>query len=81
MQTGIFATYPGNHLSLLGGFVDQVVGTALLIIVVLAVTDQRNVAMPHGTNAILLGLTSKYIMIHFNHISSLFIYIFLYRYL
>lgn len=43
---GIFATYPQPFLSTLGGFVDQVVGTALLMAGVLAVTDQRNNAPP-----------------------------------
>jgi MIP family channel proteins len=39
---GIFATYPQPFLSILGGFVDQVVGTALLMATILAVLDQRN---------------------------------------
>ncbi len=43
---GIFATYPQPFLSIAGGFVDQVVGTMLLMIGVLAVTDQKNVAPP-----------------------------------
>ncbi len=36
---GIFATYPQPFLSLAGGFVDQVVGTALLLAVVFALGD------------------------------------------
>lgn len=43
---GIFATYPQAFLSIAGGFVDQVVGTALLLAGVLALTDQRNAAPP-----------------------------------
>jgi MIP family channel proteins len=43
---GIFATYPQAYLSIAGGFVDQVVGTMLLMAGVLAVTDQRNTAPP-----------------------------------
>lgn len=43
---GIFATYPQSFLSIAGGFVDQVVGTALLMAGVLAITDQRNSAPP-----------------------------------
>src|SRR5262245_55998941 len=40
---GIWATYPQDYLSNFpGGFVDQVVGTAMLMMVVLAVSDQRN---------------------------------------
>jgi aquaporin-9 len=42
----IFATYPKPFLSLAGGFVDQVIGTMLLMAGVLAVTDQKNVAPP-----------------------------------
>ena len=43
---GIFATYPQPFLSIAGGFVDQVVGTMLLMAGVLAVTDQKNVGAP-----------------------------------
>src|SRR5262245_10521940 len=43
---GIFATYPQSFLSIAGGFVDQMIGTALLLIAVLAVTDQSNTAPP-----------------------------------
>ena len=43
---GIFATYPQPFLSIGGGFVDQVVGTALLMAGVLALTDQRNAGPP-----------------------------------
>ena len=41
---GIFATYPQPFLSLAGGFVDQMVGTALLMAGVLAMTDTKNAA-------------------------------------
>jgi len=39
---GIFATYPGKHLSTFGGLVDQIVGTALLLLVIRAIGDARN---------------------------------------
>jgi MIP family channel proteins len=52
---GIFATYPQPHLSIAGGVVDQVVGTALLMAGVLAVTDQRNQAPPAWLGAPLIG--------------------------
>jgi MIP family channel proteins len=52
---GIFATYPQPYLSLAGGFIDQVVGTMLLMAGVLAVTDQRNVAPPAWLTAPLVG--------------------------
>ncbi|MGQ0735902.1 MAG: MIP/aquaporin family protein, partial [Acidobacteriota bacterium] len=44
---GVFATYPQPFLSIAGGFVDQLVGTALLMAAILAVTDQRNNATPN----------------------------------
>ena len=43
---GIFATYPRPFLSIAGGFVDQFVGTALLMTGVVAITDQRNAGPP-----------------------------------
>jgi len=52
---GIFATYPQPFLSLAGGFVDQVVGTMLLMAGVLAVTDQKNVAPPAWLTGPLVG--------------------------
>lgn len=54
---GIFATYPAAGLSYTGAMYDQVLGTALLIIVVLAVTDKENENHPHGAIAVFLGLT------------------------
>lgn len=53
---GIFATYPQAFLSIAGGFVDQVVGTMLLMIGVMAVTDQKNVAPPAWLTGPLVGL-------------------------
>ena len=44
---GIFATYPqAVPVDLPGGLIDQVVGTALLVAGICAITDQRNVAPP-----------------------------------
>lgn len=54
---GIFATYPAPFLSTLGGFVDQVVGTALLVAAVFALTDERNAPPPAGMTPILVGVT------------------------
>jgi MIP family channel proteins len=54
---GIFATYPQPFLSVFpGGFVDQVVGTALLLAVVFAIGDSRNQAPPAGLGPIVVGL-------------------------
>ena len=52
---GIFATYPQPFLSLAGGFVDQVVGTALLAVGALAITDPQNTAPPKWLVAPLVG--------------------------
>jgi MIP family channel proteins len=53
---GIFATYPQPFLSLAGGFVDQVVGTALLLAVVFALGDSRNQPPAPGTGPVIVGL-------------------------
>jgi MIP family channel proteins len=53
---GIWATYPQDFLSTFpGGFVDQVVGTALLMLVIFAVSDQRNMALPSALGPIVVG--------------------------
>lgn len=52
---GIFATYPAAHLSSMGGLVDQIVGTALLMAGVLAVTEARGAAPPGWFVPVLLG--------------------------
>lgn len=52
---GIFATYPQPFLSTLGGFIDQVVGTALLMMAIFAVTDTRNNAAPGWMTPVLVA--------------------------
>jgi len=61
---GIWATYPQPYLSVLGGVVDQVVGTALLIIGLFALTDEKNARIPSylvpaaaGALVLLIGAT------------------------
>ena len=54
---GIWATYPQAFLSTFpGGFIDQVVGTALLIAGILAITDSRNSPAPAGLAPVVVGL-------------------------
>ena len=54
---GIFATYPQEFLSNVpGGLVDQVVGTALLILVIFAIGDRRNSAPEAALAPFLVGL-------------------------
>ncbi len=54
---GIWATYPQPFLSVFpGGFMDQVVGTALLVGVIFAITDTRNSPAPAGLAPVVVGL-------------------------
>jgi MIP family channel proteins len=54
---GIWATYPQPFLSVFpGGLVDQIVGTALLVGVIFAVTDRRNSPAPTGLAPVIVGL-------------------------
>ncbi len=53
---GIFATYPQSFLTLGGGMVDQVVGTAFLLILVFALGDPRNFAPEPRLSPVLVGL-------------------------
>jgi MIP family channel proteins len=53
---GIFATYPAPYLSTLGGFIDQVVGTALLVAGVFFLTDERNAPPTPGMTPLFVGL-------------------------
>ena len=54
---GIWATYPQAFLSVFpGGFIDQFVGTAILMLVVLAVSDARNAPPASGMAPLIVGL-------------------------
>ncbi|HEY7172849.1 MAG TPA: MIP family channel protein [Vicinamibacterales bacterium] len=54
---GIWATYPQPFLSAFpGGFVDQLVGTALLVGVILGITDSRNSPAPNGLAPVIVGM-------------------------
>ncbi|XP_060763146.1 aquaporin-3-like [Neoarius graeffei] len=53
----IFATYPGKHLSIANGFFDQVIGTAALIVCILAIVDPYNNPIPQGLEAFTVGFT------------------------
>ncbi|XP_038125784.1 aquaporin-3a [Cyprinodon tularosa] len=52
---GIFATYPGKHLTLVNGFFDQIIGTAALIVCILAIVDPYNNPIPQGLEAFTVG--------------------------
>ena len=54
---GIWATYPQPFLSTFpGGFIDQVVGTALLVAGIFGITDSRNSPAPAGLAPVIVGL-------------------------
>jgi MIP family channel proteins len=54
---GIFATYPQAFLSSFpGGFIDQIVGTALLVLVIFGITDRRNAPAPGSLTPVVVGL-------------------------
>ncbi|XP_060937332.1 aquaporin-10a [Limanda limanda] len=42
----IFATYPAEHMSLGGSFLDQVVGTGMLMLCILCLNEKRNTPAP-----------------------------------
>lgn len=53
---GIWATYPQPYLSTFGGLVDQIAGTALLVLLIFALTDEKNFAPPAYLVPIVVGL-------------------------
>ncbi|KAG7476545.1 hypothetical protein MATL_G00084010 [Megalops atlanticus] len=53
---GIFATYPAPYLSIPAGFLDQVLGTAMLLVCLMALSDQRNQPAPPGSEPLAVGL-------------------------
>jgi len=65
---GIWATYPGVHLSTFpGGLVDQIVGTALLLMLIFALTDTRNTAPESHIAPLLVGSVVFLIGMTFGH--------------
>lgn len=52
----IFASYPARHLSILGGFIDQVMGTGMLVLCILAIIDGGNIGAPKGVEPLAIGL-------------------------
>lgn len=58
---GIFSTLPGNGsldlgVGMWGGFRDQIIGTAILMFVILAITDLRNTSPAANMAPLLVGL-------------------------
>jgi MIP family channel proteins len=53
----VFTTFPQPYLSILNGLYDQTIGTFLLIIMYLTVTDERNKNLHWSMGAMMMGLT------------------------
>lgn len=53
---GIFVTFPAFPEIPVAGFIDQVIGTALLLFLVMVVTDENNLAAPTWATPLLVGL-------------------------
>lgn len=53
---GIFSTYPQSYLSVANGLGDQIFGTAVLMLLVMAISDQNNMAPSKGYVPVLVGL-------------------------
>ncbi len=62
---GIFASFPNPVSSTATLVVDQALGTAVLLIIILAVTDKRNMNVSSGLIAPLIGLGLAAIHISF----------------
>ena len=68
---GIFATYPQPFLSTFpGGFIDQVVGTALLLLLIFAISDAKNLAPDPKAAPVIVGLVVLLIGMTFGYNSG-----------
>jgi glycerol uptake facilitator protein len=53
---GIYSTSPGPGLSVLGGLRSEIIGTAMLVMLILAITDARNTAPGANMAPFIIGL-------------------------
>ena len=67
-SAGIFASYPNPASGNVTLVMDQALGTAILLVIILAVTDERNMKVASGLVAPLigLGLAAIHISLAFN---------------
>ncbi|XP_062367175.1 aquaporin-10 [Cinclus cinclus] len=52
----IFATYPADNISIANGFLDQVIGTGVLLVGVMGLMDARNKPVPKGLEPVVVAL-------------------------
>ncbi|NWV14322.1 AQP10 protein, partial [Ptilonorhynchus violaceus] len=52
----IFATYPADYVSIANGFLDQVIGTGVLIVGLMGIMDTRNKGVPKGLEPVVVAL-------------------------
>ena len=55
-SAGVFTTFPAFPEVPMAGFLDQVIGTALLMLLIMALTDELNLAPPAWAGPLLVGL-------------------------
>ncbi|CAJ0960680.1 unnamed protein product, partial [Mesorhabditis belari] len=51
---GIFTTFPQNYVSITGGYIDQILGTTILVFFIGSICDKRN-AIPEFLKPVFIG--------------------------
>ncbi|GLD94244.1 hypothetical protein PINS_up002855 [Pythium insidiosum] len=64
---GIFATYPKDHEGLMAGFLDEVIGSFLLLVGIFAVTDKFNNEADNGMKPVVIGMILSGIALSFGY--------------
>lgn len=64
---GIFATYPKDHEGVLAGFINEVIGSFLLLLGIFAVTDKHNNEADNGNKPLVIGLVLSGIALSFGY--------------
>lgn len=63
---GIFATYPANYVSIWGSLLDQIVGTAVLLFSISAVTDKQNAGLEDRHQPLIVAFVIGLICVAFS---------------
>ncbi|DAZ97882.1 TPA: hypothetical protein N0F65_012145 [Lagenidium giganteum] len=64
---GIFATYPKDHEGILSGFIDETIGTFLLLLGIFAITDKFNNEADNGMKPVVIGFLLSGIALSFGY--------------